>query len=73
MVAITNTTSLTFLKEEIDITLNEAEKHLEAYVSDSHSQERLESCLTAFQQLRGIFQMLELPAATLLSAFCRGP
>ena len=34
MVAITNTTSLTFLKEEIDNSLNEAEKHLEAYAAN---------------------------------------
>ena len=31
MVAITNTTSLTFLKEAIDTTLTEAENQLEAF------------------------------------------
>ncbi len=31
MVAITNTTSLTFLKESIDATLSEAEASLEAF------------------------------------------
>ena len=67
MVAITNTTSLTFLKEEIDVTLNEAEKHLEAYVADNKLDDHINACVEGFHQLRGIFQVLELPAATLMS------
>ena len=34
MVAITNTTSLTFLKESIDATLSEAEASLEAFAEE---------------------------------------
>lgn len=67
MVAITNTASLTFLKEEIDSTLHEAEKHLEAYAGDESLDEQLNLCVEAFHQLRGIFQVLELPAATLMA------
>tara|TARA_R110002073_G_scaffold25832_1_gene85100 strand:- start:49576 stop:51270 length:1695 start_codon:yes stop_codon:yes gene_type:complete len=67
MVAITNTTSLTFLKEEIDSTLHEAEKHLEAYAADESLEDQLSLCVEAFHQLRGIFQVLELPAATLMA------
>ncbi|EKF74905.1 hypothetical protein A11A3_06725 [Alcanivorax hongdengensis A-11-3] len=67
MVAITNTTSLTFLKEAIDATLTEAEASLEAF-SDDHSRvEELTRCVDGFQQLRGICQVLELPAAALMS------
>ena len=35
MVAMTNSTSLTFLKEEIDSTLAEAGRSLEAWAADS--------------------------------------
>ncbi|MAX54310.1 MAG: hypothetical protein CL537_02145 [Alcanivoracaceae bacterium] len=67
MVAITNTTSLTFLKEAIDSTLTEAETRLEAFSDDNALKEELEHCATAFQQLRGICQVVELPAAALMS------
>ena len=54
MVAITNTTSLTFLKEAIDATLTEAETSLEAFSDDPSRQEELARCAEDFQQLRGI-------------------
>ncbi len=67
MVAITNTTSLTFLKEAIDSTLTEAENRLEVF-SENHSlQEELGYIAESFQQLRGICQVVELPAAALMS------
>ncbi|MGJ3257158.1 MAG: hypothetical protein ACFE0K_12650 [Alcanivorax sp.] len=67
MVAITNTTSLTFLKEAIDATLTEAENSLEAFSDDPSRQEELARCAEDFQQLRGICQVVELPAAALMS------
>jgi hypothetical protein len=67
MVAITNTTSLTFLKEAIDTTLTEAENQLEAFSDDHSRQDELQHCAQAFQQLRGICQVVELPAAALMS------
>jgi hypothetical protein len=67
MVAITNSTSLTFLKEEIDSTLGEAERQLEAWVTDPSRTSELNACGDAFHQLRGIFQVLELPAAALMA------
>jgi hypothetical protein len=65
MVAMTNSTSLTFLKEEIDSTLAEAGRYLEAWVADTSRIQDLDACAENFHQLRGIFQVLELPAATL--------
>ena len=67
MVAITNTTSLTFLKESIDATLSEAEASLEAFAEERDEGASLDRCGEAFHQLRGISQMLELSAATLMS------
>ncbi|MCK5874348.1 MAG: hypothetical protein KAG82_06625 [Alcanivoracaceae bacterium] len=66
MVAMTNSTSLTFIKEEIDSTLGEVGRHLEAWVADASQLQELDACAEAFHQLRGIFQVLELPAATLM-------
>ena len=67
MVAITNTTSLTFLKESIDATLSEAEASLEAFAEERDEGTSLDRCGEAFHQLRGISQMLELSAATQLT------
>ena len=67
MVAITNTTSLTFLKEAIDTTLGESESSLEAFAENQAEGAALERCIDAFQQLRGICQMLELDAATVMA------
>lgn len=67
MVAITNTISLTFLKDEIDDTLTRAETSLEAFVDDPERRGDLEQSVDAFHQVRGIFQMLELPAASLMA------
>ena len=67
MVAITNTTSLTFLKEAIDTTLSEAEASLEAFAEERGDAATLDQCAGAFHQLRGISQVLELNAATLMS------
>lgn len=66
MVAITNTTSLTFLKEAIDTSLGDAETSLEAFAEDG-SPAVLERCSEAFHQMRGLGQMLELSAVTLMS------
>ena len=44
MVAITNTTSLTFLKESIDATLSEAEASLEAFAEERDEGTSLDRC-----------------------------
>ena len=67
MVAITNATSLTLLKDEIDATLSQAESSLEAWAEDSSRDGELQECARAFHQVRGICQMLELPAASLMA------
>src|SRR5690554_169036 len=67
MVAMTNSTSLTFLKEEIDNTLEEAGRSLEAWFADHTHIQELDACAEQFRQLHGIFQVLELPAAALTS------
>src|SRR5690554_433604 len=67
MVAMTNSTSLTFLKEEIDNILEEAGRSLEAWFADHTHIQELDVCAEQFRQLHGIFQVLELLAAALTS------
>lgn len=67
MVAITNTTSLMFLKDELDVTFHEAEKHLEKWVEDHSQTEAISACVEAFHSVRGIFQVLELRGAVLMA------
>lgn len=68
MVAMTSSTSLTFLKDEIDSTLADAARLLESWAADPAKKVELENCAELITQLHGIFQVLELPAATLMVA-----
>ena len=59
MVAMTSSTSLTFIKEEIDSTLVEVGRHLEAWAADASQTQELDACAEAFHQLRkGIAEMM---------------
>lgn len=68
MVAMTSSTSLTFLKDEIDSTLADVARLLESWASNPQNKVELENCAELIGQLHGIFQLLELPAATLMAA-----
>src|SRR5690606_23432954 len=60
-------TSLTFLKDELDATLSQAESALEVFSEDTSRSGELKVCAEAFHQVRGICQILELPAAALMA------
>ena len=62
MVAITKSTSLTFLKDELDSTLSDAERHLEAWSQDHGRTDALEGCLEGLRQMAGMAEIAsELP------------
>lgn len=63
MVAIQRTTSLNFLKEEIDATLRQAEAGLEGFVDDPGQVAHLDTCIEAFHQVWGALRILEIPGA----------
>lgn len=63
MVAIQRTTSLNFVKEEIDATLRQAESGLEGYVDDPGQVVHLDTCIEAFHQVWGALRILEIPGA----------
>lgn len=70
MVAITNAVSLTFLKDELENTLNAAGAQLEQYPGEDREEARAEivrQCAETFHQVHGICQMLELSAAAMMA------
>lgn len=67
MAAISNTTSLTLLIEEISATLQQGEALLEAYMIEP-SDKQLGQLAALLQQVRGVCHMIELPAATFITS-----
>jgi hypothetical protein len=68
MVAITNAVSLTFLKDELENTLNMAGTRLEQFPQpDANREDIISTCQQAFHQVHGICRMLDLPAASMLA------
>ncbi|MFC3852699.1 hypothetical protein ACFOSD_07630 [Salinispirillum marinum] len=61
-----NSATFLALKTELTKTVEEAQRSLEQYLSYSHSLQDWQSTVDAFQQLRGIFIMLEHQGASLL-------
>lgn len=68
MVTIQGMASLNLVKIEIDQTLSQAETGLEAYSEDSSNTEQLRNSIERFQELNGVFKLIELPAPSILSA-----
>src|SRR5699024_6546224 len=66
MAAISNTTSLTLLIEEINATLQQGEALLEAYIVEP-SDKQVAQLVVLLQQVRGVCHMIELPAATFIT------
>lgn len=67
MAAISNTTSLTLLIEEINATLQQTEALLEAYTLEPRKKQQ-QQLIELLQQVRGVCAMVELPAATMMSS-----
>ena len=57
--------TLSWVKSEIDETLNQARTALEAYVEDPDDESRLQFCFNYLHQVRGTLQMVELYGATM--------
>ena len=57
--------TLSWVKSEIDETLEQARKALEAYVEAPEDESRLQFCLNYLHQVRGTLQMVELYGASM--------
>lgn len=72
MGAIQRATSLNLVKDELDATLKQAEKGLEAYVENPADANAMASCVEAFHQVWGVLRILEIPGATELAQELEG-
>jgi len=68
MVTIQGMASLNLVKHEIEQTLAQAESNLEAYSEDAGSTDPLRNAIERFQELKGVFKLIELPAPSMLCA-----
>jgi len=66
MVTIDGIGSLNLVKFEIDNTLKQAETAIELYAEEPDNEAQLKTAIELFCQIRGIFRMIGLPAATML-------
>lgn len=59
--------ALRWVKDEVEKTLADTQKALEAYVAEPEDVTRLRTCVTYLHQVRGTLQMLEFYGAALLA------
>ncbi|WP_345551373.1 hypothetical protein [Microbulbifer aestuariivivens] len=61
-----NITSVNLVKEELTTSVDTAASHLDQYAVDRANLRSLEQCIGLLQQVCGVLQMVQLPAADLL-------
>ncbi len=66
MVAVSNTTSLSLVKDELDATLGQVEVYIQTYIEDRDNPQHVEKSIELLDQLRGVFKLIEMPAPQLL-------
>ena len=59
--------TLTWVKSELDETLNRAKDALKAYVEDSEDTNQLQFCVTYLHQVQGTLKMVELYGAAMVA------
>lgn len=67
MVTIDGISSLNIVKDEVESTLKLAEGSLEAFVENKDNLENLKTSTDYIKQVKGIFRLIGLPGATLLT------
>lgn len=67
MLTIEGSASLNLVKEQIDESLAIAESNLEQYVEEPDNDSRLKASIEQFAQIKGVFKLINLPGAALLS------
>ncbi len=58
-----NLTSLSLIQEELMVTIDEASKHLETFVSERDNLKSLDDCIASLQQIRGSLDVIQLHGA----------
>lgn len=67
MLTIEGSASLNLVKEQIDESLAIAESNLEQYVEEPDNESRLKASIEQFSQIKGVFKLINLPGAAMLS------
>ncbi len=67
MLTIEGSASLNLVKEQIDESLAIAESNLEQYVEEPDNESRLKTSIEQFAQIKGVFKLINLPGAAMLS------
>ncbi len=67
MVTIEGFASLSLVKEQIDESLNLAQSSLERFVEESGEDSQLKTAIEQFSQIKGVFLLINLPGASMLS------
>ncbi|TZF85500.1 Hpt domain-containing protein, partial [Cognatilysobacter lacus] len=64
---VIDTTTLGWIKPELDETLRQARQEIEAFLEDSGDTARMRACATLLHQVRGTLQMIELDAPSMVA------
>lgn len=67
MITIEGSASLNLVKEQIDESLSIAESNLEQFVEEPDNDSRLRASIEQFSQIKGVFKLINLPSAAILS------
>lgn len=75
MVDVTAIQSLSIVRDELEVTLNQVETYVETFIADRGNAEHIEKSLEPLDQVRGVFKLIGLPACELIAeemlACCR--
>ncbi len=72
MLTIEGSASLNMVKEQIDESLSIAESNLEQYVEEPDTESRLKAAIEQFALIKGVFKLINLPGASLLTEELEG-
>ncbi|GAB6196113.1 Hpt domain-containing protein [Lysobacter xanthus] len=64
---VIDTTTLGWIKPELDETLRQARQEIEAFLDDPADSARMRACATLLHQVRGTLQMIELDAPSMVA------
>jgi len=67
MLTIEGSASLNIVKEQIDESLHIAESNLEQFVEEPDNESRLRATIEQFSQIKGVFKLINLPGAAILT------
>ena len=68
MINVQNVALLSLVKGELESTIQQVEERLEIFADDREDQSHIDFCIKTFHQVKGVCQLVGLPAAVLLAS-----